>query len=113
MTVTIYHNPKCSTSRTTLQLIRDAGVEPRVVEYLKTPPSRAELAALAATRGLSVRDLLRTKEPLAKEMALATAPDEAILDAIAAHPILLNRPIVTSGKGGRATRPPETVKDLL
>lgn len=113
MTVTIYHNPKCSTSRTTLQLLRDAGVEPVVIDYLKTPPSRAELAKLTATKGLSARDLLRGKEPLAKEMALASATDDAILDAIAAHPILLNRPIVTSPKGGKATRPPETVKDLL
>ncbi|MCW0181175.1 MAG: arsenate reductase (glutaredoxin) [Zavarzinia sp.] len=113
MTVTIYHNPKCSTSRSTLQLIRDAGVEPLVVDYLKTPPSRADLAKLAATRGLSARDLLRAKEPLAKEMQLAGASDDAILDAIAAHPILLNRPIVTTPKGGKATRPPETVKDLL
>lgn len=113
MTVTIYHNPKCSTSRSTLQLIRDAGVDPLVIDYLKTPPSRADLAKLAATRGLSVRDLLRAKEPLAKEMKLAGASDDAILDAIAAHPILLNRPIVTTPKGGKATRPPETVKDLL
>ena len=113
MSVTIYHNPKCSTSRNTLALIREAGVEPRVVEYLKTPPTRAELAALAATKGLSARDLLRTKEPLAKGLGLAGAGDEAILDAIAAHPILLNRPIVTSSKGGRATRPIELVHELL
>lgn len=113
MTVTIYHNPKCSTSRTTLQLIREAGIEPRVIEYLKVPPSRAELAKLAAEKGMTVRDLLRAKEPLAKELDLAKASDDVILDAIAAHPILLNRPIVVGPMGARPTRPPESVKDLL
>lgn len=113
MTVTIYHNPKCSTSRNTLARIRDAGIEPTVVEYLKTPLTRAELAKLAKTPGLDARALLRTKEALAKEMALSSASDTAILDAIAEHPILLNRPIVVTPKGGRATRPIETVDEIL
>ncbi|MCF4164069.1 arsenate reductase (glutaredoxin) [Zavarzinia compransoris] len=113
MTVTIYHNPKCGTSRTTLQRIRAAGIEPVVVDYLKTPPTRAELARLAEVPGLGAKALLRAKEALAKEMGLATAADGAILDAIAEHPILLNRPIVVTPKGGRATRPPETVDEIL
>ena len=113
MTVTIYHNPKCGTSRTTLQRIRDKGIEPVVVEYLKTPLSRAELAKLAKVPGLDAKALLRTKEQLAKEMGLATAADGSILDAIAEHPILLNRPIVVTPTGGRATRPPETVDEIL
>jgi len=113
--VTIYHNPKCSSSRNVLALIREQGVEPKVVEYLKTPPSRAGLEALIKRGKLEARDLLRTKEPLAAELGLkdAKASDAKILDAIAAHPILLNRPIVATSKGVRPCRPPETVLDLL
>ncbi len=113
MTVTIYHNPKCSTSRNTLQRIRERGIEPTVVDYLKSPLSRAQLVTLGQAPGMTVKDLLRTKEPLAKELGLAKASDDAILDAIAAHPILLNRPIVSGPKGTRPTRPVETVDELL
>lgn len=113
--VTIYHNPKCSTSRNVLALIRAQGVEPKVIEYLKTPPSRAELEALMQRGKLRAHDLLRAKEPLAAELGLkdAGASDKKVLDAIAANPVLLNRPIVASSKGARPCRPPETVLDLL
>ena len=113
--VTIYHNPKCGTSRNVLALIRDQGVEPKVIEYLKTPPTRAALEALLKRGKLKARDLLREKEPLAAELGLkeAGASDTKILDAIAANPILLNRPVVASPKGVRPCRPPETVLELL
>jgi arsenate reductase len=108
----IYYNPSCGTARNTLALLREAGIEPQVIEYLKNPPSRAELAAMAKQMG-SARPLLREKEKLADELGLKQADDEAILDAIAAHPILLNRPVVVSPKGVKACRPAELVKDLL
>src|SRR5690606_5905231 len=113
--VTIYHNPRCSTSRNTLALIRDAGIEPTVVEYLQTPPSRAELAELVARMGVPARAVLRAKEPLAAELGLRdpTVGDEALLDAMAAHPILIERPIVVSDKGVRLGRPPEAVREVL
>ena len=113
--VTIYHNPKCSTSRNVLALIREQGIEPTVVEYLKTPPSRADLEALVKHGKLEARDLLRAKEPLAAELGLKepSASDTTILDAIAANPILLNRPVVETPKGARPCRPPESVLALL
>jgi len=110
--VKIYFNPKCGTARNALALIRDAGIEPEIIEYLKTPPSRAELAALAK-RGGGAGFLLREKEPLAAELGLKGASDEAILDAIAANPILLNRPVVATPKGVKACRPAELVQELL
>jgi arsenate reductase len=113
MQATIWHNPKCSTSRNTLALLRDAGAEVTIVEYLKTPPTRAELERLYARAGLSPRDGLRTKEPLAKELGLAEANDAAILDAMAAHPILIERPLVETAKGVRLGRPPEAVREIL
>ena len=115
MTVTLYHTPKCSKSRETLALIRQAGVEPVVVEYLKTPPSRAELQDLARRMGEPVRALLRRNGTPYDELGLdnPSLTDDALLDAIAAHPILINRPIVASPKGARLCRPPETVLDLL
>lgn len=113
MQATIWHNPKCSTSRNTLALLRDAGAEVTIVEYLKTPPTRAELERLYARAGLSARDGLRTKEPLAKELGLAEASDAAILDAMAAHPILIERPLVETAKGVRLGRPPEAVREIL
>jgi arsenate reductase len=113
MQATIWHNPKCSTSRNTLALLRDAGAEVTIVEYLKTPPTRAELERLYARAGLSPRDGLRTKEPLAKELGLAEASDAAILDAMAAHPILIERPLVETEKGVRLGRPPEAVREIL
>lgn len=113
MQATIWHNPKCSTSRNTLALLRDAGAEVTIVEYLKTPPTRAELERLYARAGLSAREGLRTKEPLAKELGLAEANDAAILDAMAAHPILIERPLVETAKGVRLGRPPEAVREIL
>lgn len=113
MTVTIYHNPKCSTSRSVLALIREAGVEPTVVEYLKTPPTRAELAGLIKRAGTTARSFLRAKEALVSELKLEDASEAKILDAMAAHPILINRPIVVTTRGVKLCRPPETVHELL
>jgi arsenate reductase len=112
--VTIYHNPACGTSRQVLEMIRAAGVEPRVVAYLKTPPARAELARLAGLAG-GARVLLREKEKLAAELGLKEpgVSEAAILDAIAAHPVLLNRPVVETAKGVKACRPAELVLELL
>lgn len=110
--VKIYFNPKCGTARNALALIREAGIEPEIIEYLKTPPSRAELAALAKLAG-GAAALLREKEPLAAELGLKGAADGKILDAIAANPILLNRPVVVTPKGAKACRPAELVKELL
>lgn len=116
MTVTIYHNPNCSTSRNALGLIRNTGEEPVIVEYLKTPLSRDELRALVQRLGISVRELMRTKEKLYAELGLAdpSVSDEALLDAMAAHPILMNRPVVITGKGAKLCRPEsEVVLDIL
>lgn len=113
MTVTIYHNPKCSTSRRVLALIRESGVEPAIVEYLKTPPTRAALAGLIKQAGTTARAFLRTKEALACELELEDASEAKILDAMAAHPILINRPIVATSRGVRLCRPPETVREIL
>ena len=115
MDVVLYHNPACGTSRNTLALIRNAGVEPHVIEYLKCPPSRAMLLQLAERTGLGLRGLLREKGTPYAELGLSdpSLSDEQLLDAIAAHPILLNRPIVVSPKGGRLCRPSEAVLDLL
>lgn len=113
MQITIYHNPKCSNSRGALALIREAGFEPSIIEYLKTPPSRAELAALVAKMGVAARDLVRAKEAVYDELGLDGADDGALLDAMAAHPVLINRPIVVTDTGARLCRPPETVSALL
>lgn len=115
MDVVLYHNPACGTSRNTLALIRNAGVEPHVAEYLKTPPSRAMIAWLAARMGVPLRALLREKGTPYAELGLGGAglSDAQMLDAIAAHPILLNRPIVVSPKGVRLCRPSELALDLL
>jgi arsenate reductase len=118
MDVTIYHNPRCGSSRNTLALIRAAGVEPHIIDYLANPPTRAELAALAARAaqsGLTARALVRSKEALYTELGLddAARGDEALLDALAAHPILINRPLVVTPKGVRVCRPPELVHDIL
>ena len=115
MDVTIYHNPACGTSRNTLALIRNAGIEPHIVEYLKTPPSRATLQQLIADAGLSVRDAMRQKEALYRELALddAALTDDALLDAMLAHPILINRPFVVSPLGTRLCRPSELSLDIL
>lgn len=115
MDVIIYHNPACGTSRNTLGLIRNAGVEPHVIEYLKTPPSRTLLLQLLARAELTVRDILREKGTPFAELGL-DAPDlsdDALLGAIDAHPILINRPLVVSPKGVRLCRPSEAVMPLL
>jgi arsenate reductase (glutaredoxin) len=115
MEIVIYHNPGCGTSRTTLGLIRNAGVEPHVIEYLKTPPSRALLTQLIARMGLTPRALLREKGTPFHELGLddSALDDAALIDAMLAHPILINRPIVVTPKGVRLCRPSEAVLDLL
>ncbi len=115
MTATIYHNPDCGTSRNTLALIRNSGEEPHVIEYLKTPPGRAELVDLIGRMGISVRDLLRQKGTPYAELNLGdpALTDDALLDAMMAHPILINRPIVVTAKGVKLCRPSEAVLDLL
>jgi arsenate reductase len=113
MQVTIYHNGKCGTARNTLERIRARGVEPTIIEYLKTPLARVELAALITKMGVAVRDVVRNKEPLYAQLNLAGADDAALLDAMAAHPILMNRPIVITDKGVKLCRPAEIVDSLL
>jgi arsenate reductase len=113
MTVTIYHNPQCSNSRRALEVIRAHGIEPVIVEYLKTPLPRAALATLVAKLDVPVREVMRTKEAAYAELNLAEAGDDALLDAIAAHPVLLNRPIVVTDKGAGLCRPGDTVSELL
>jgi arsenate reductase len=109
----IYHNPRCTTSRKTLELLRDRGIEPEVVEYLKTPPSRDELAALIRTAGIEVRTAVRKREALYTELSLADAGDDQLLDAMAEHPILIERPFVVTPKGARLARPVDTVREIL
>ncbi len=115
MTVTIYHNPDCGTSRNTLAMIRQSGVEPTIIEYLKTPPSRAKLKELITAMGIPVRALLREKGTPYKELGLDDPrwSDDELLDFMIAHPILINRPIVVTAKGVRLCRPSEAVIDLL
>ena len=115
MTVTIYHNPACGTSRNTLEMIRRSGEEPQVIEYLKDPPSRARLLELIEAMGIRPRDLLREKGTPYAELGLGeeTLSDDALLDAMIAHPILINRPIVVTDKGAALCRPSETVLPLL
>lgn len=113
MNVTIYHNPACGTSRNTLAFIRAAGIEPTVIEYLKTPPDRATLQDLIARSGLPVRAIVRAKEALFDELALADASDAALVDAMLAHPILINRPLVVIDDTVHLCRPSETVLPLL
>ena len=113
--VTIYHNPRCGTSRNVLAMIRNAGIEPRIVLYLETPPDRDELLALVAATGQPVRALLREKGTPYAELGLgdASLDDDRLVDAMLAHPILINRPIVVTPLGARLCRPSETVLDLL
>lgn len=115
MNVTIYHNPLCGTSRKTLEIIRETGFEPNVVEYLKAPPTREELRQMYKRAGISPREGLRSKEPIASEMGL-TRPDvtdDEILDAMLKHPILINRPLVVTDKGVRLCRPQDLVREIL
>ena len=111
----IYHNPKCGTSRNTLALIRNAGIEPQVIAYLETPPTRAQLVQLIQDCGLSVRDVLRSKGEVYDELKLADAKwtDDELIDFMVAHPILINRPIVVTPKGTKLCRPSELVLDIL
>ena len=115
MTVTIYHNPACGTSRNVLGLIRDSGEEPVVIEYLKTPPTRAELVELIGRMGIPVRDLLRRKGTPHDALGLEdpALSDNQLLDAMMAHPILINRPIVVTPLGVKLCRPSETVREIL
>ena len=115
MTVTIWHNPACGTSRNTLAMIRASGEEPVVIEYLKEPPSRARLKELIAAMGITPRDLLREKGTPYAELGLSdpALSDDQLLDAMLAHPILINRPIVETPRGTRLCRPSEAVLDLL
>jgi arsenate reductase len=115
MKATIYHNPLCGTSRKTLEILREEGAEVRVVEYLKSPPARDELQRLYQRAGMTARDGLRAKEPLAAELGLTgdDISDDIILDAMARHPILINRPLVETGKGVVLARPQDRVRDIL
>ncbi len=115
MSVTIYHNPACGTSRNTLAMIRATGVEPTIIEYLKTPPSRARLVELIAAMGIAVRALLREQGTLYADLGLGDPKwtDDELIDAMLAHPILINRPIVVTPKGVRLCRPSELVLALL
>lgn len=115
MTVTIYHNPACGTSRNTLAMIRQSGEEPVVIEYLKTPPSRERLVELLRKMGMTPRGLLREKGTPYAELALADPKwtDNALIDAMMKHPILINRPIVETPRGARLCRPSETVLEIL
>ncbi len=113
--ITVYHNPECGTSRNTLGLIRNAGIEPHVVEYLKTPPTRELLVQLIARAGITPRELLREKGTPYAELGLGDTAlsNDALLDAMMAHPILINRPLVVSPLGVKLCRPSEAVLDLL
>ncbi|WP_159837243.1 arsenate reductase (glutaredoxin) [Burkholderia sp. 8Y] len=115
MTVTLYHNPQCGTSRNTLALIRNAGIEPNIIEYLTAPPSRETLVALIARAGLTVREALREKGTPYAELGLddPSLTDDQLIDAMLAHPILINRPFVDTPLGARLCRPSELVIDLL
>jgi arsenate reductase len=115
MDATIFHNSRCGTSRNTLALLREHGIEPQVVDYLSTPPTRDELRDLIARAGLSVREAMRAKESLYTELGLddASLTDDALLDAMLAHPILINRPFVVTPKGVRLCRPSELVNEIL
>lgn len=115
MKTLIFHNPQCGTSRNTLAILRASGEAPDVIEYLKTPPSRERLLELISMMGISPRELLRHKETLYKELALddPSLSDKQIVDAMIAHPILINRPVVVTNKGARLCRPSERVFGLL
>lgn len=115
MKITLYHNPNCGTSRTVMGMIRDAGIEPVVIEYLKTPPDRETMLKLLKDMGMTPRQILRRKGTPFDELGLddAELTDDALLDALAKHPILMERPVVVSPKGARVCRPADLVRDLL
>jgi arsenate reductase (glutaredoxin) len=109
----IYHNPRCTTSRKALELLRDNGIEPEVIQYLKTPPSRAELVKLIDDAGIDVRTAVRKRESLYAELNLDDADDDALLDAMVTHPILIERPFVVTPRGTRLARPLDSVREIL
>jgi arsenate reductase (glutaredoxin) len=109
----IYHNPRCTTSRKALELLRDNGIEPDIIQYLKTPPSRAELVKLIHDAGIDVRTAVRKRESLYAELNLDDADDDALLDAMAEHPILIERPFVVTPRGTRLARPLDSVREIL
>ena len=109
----IYHNPKCGTSRKTLDLLRENGIEPTIVQYLRTPPTRDELARMIADAGIDVRTAVRKRESLYAELSLADATDDQLVDAMAEHPILIERPFVVTPKGTRLARPIDAVREIL
>ena len=113
--ITLWHNPRCSNSRAVLALIRQAGIEPEIIEYLKTPPDVATLRALLTRMGISARELLRSKEAVYHELALHQAglDDDVLISAMAAHPLLINRPLVQTPSAAALCRPPEKVLQLL
>jgi arsenate reductase len=115
MTITIYHNPRCQTSRNVLAYLREAGHEPCIIEYLKTPPSRSELKRLVKSMGGKMRDIVRWKEPIAGQLGLdrESSSEDELLDAMMEHPILINRPLVVTKNAVKLCRPSETVKELL
>lgn len=115
MKATVYHNSKCGTSRKTLDILEEAGVDVTIIEYLKNPPSRAELQRLYTRAGITPREGLRAKEPLASELGLLdeSVSNDAILDAMAANPILINRPLVETEKGVKLCRPQDEVRSLI
>jgi arsenate reductase (glutaredoxin) len=113
MTTTIYHNPRCSNSRGALELIREAGLEPVIIDYLAHPPTKEELRDLIRRSGLKIRDAIRDKEPVYAELGLDSASDEALLEAMVAHPALINRPFVMTQRGVRLCRPPGLVREIL
>ena len=110
---TIFHNPRCSTSRNTLQMLREKGIEPTIVKYLDTPPSRDELASMISAAGLDVRQAIRVKESLYTELSLADATDDELLDAMVANPILIERPLVVTDLGVRLARPLQNILEIL
>lgn len=109
----IFHNPRCTTSRKALELLRDNGIEPEIIQYLKTPPSRAELVKLINDAGIDVRKAVRKRESLYAELDLDDADDDALLDAMAEHPILIERPFVVTPRGTRLARPLDSVREIL
>lgn len=114
MTVTIYHNPRCSKSRQTLALLQDKGIEPKIVEYLKTPPSADEITSILKKLGIEARALMRTKEAPYKDLELAKVTDEqALIKAMAENPVLIERPVVIKGSKAALGRPPEQVLEIL
>ncbi|MCX6469255.1 MAG: arsenate reductase (glutaredoxin) [Corynebacteriales bacterium] len=110
---TIFHNPKCSTSRKALDRLRESGVEPTIVKYLDTPPTRAELVTLIAAAGIEVTGAVRRREPLFAELGLADASDDELLDAMVAHPRLIERPFVVTARGTRLARPLDRLDEIL